>query len=109
MMKATALCADCIMHVTARRGYAAQELRIHVLPDRPEPGARGRVVEHSDPARCLPRADALRPVPEEPGHRAEHADATPERAGRIRPAGAPPLQRASAALRVCSDRPWPRF
>ena len=48
-------------------------------PDRSQPGAGRRVVEHPDPAGRVPRADAVRPVPEEPGHRAEHADPAAER------------------------------
>ena len=68
--------------------HAAQELRFHVLSHRSQPGAGGGVVEHPDPAGRVPRADAVRPVPEEPGHRAEHADAAAECPGRERAAGA---------------------
>ena len=110
MMIATAvymLLASCMRLPGAN--HATQELRIHDLPDRPQPGARRRVVEHPDPARRLPRADPLRPVPEEPRHRAEHADAAAQCAGRVRPAGAPALQRASAAPRICADRARPRL
>ena len=88
---------------------ATQELRQHALPDRPQPGARGRVVEHPHPARRPARDDALRRVPEKSRHRAQHADAAAQRAGRGGPARAPPLQRTSAARRIRADRARARF
>src|SRR5579871_5061186 len=41
------------------RGNAAQKLWQHAVPDRSQPGAGRRVVEHSDPARCLSRLVAV--------------------------------------------------
>ena len=58
---------------------ATKKLRQDAMPDRPQPRARGRVVEHPDPARRAARTDALRPVPGKPRHRAQYADAAPER------------------------------
>ena len=98
------------MIVTAlHRANAAQELRQDALPDRPQPRTRGRVVEHADHARRPPWAEALRRVPQEPRHRAQHADAAAQCPGRSRHAGTAPLQRAPAARRICSDRPRTRF
>src|ERR1700760_3527887 len=68
------------------------------LSDRPRLGTGRRMVEHPDPARCLPRSDAVRPVPAQPADRAQHADEAIERSCRIRAARAPALQRAAAAL-----------
>src|SRR6266567_5883518 len=86
-----------IIMIAAGDPNAAQELRQHAMSDRPQPRARRRVVEHLDPARRLPRADALRPVSEELGHRAEHAGAASKRPRRGRVARALSLQRTPAA------------
>src|SRR5262249_8675256 len=88
---------------------AAQELRQHALPDRPQPRARGRMVEHAHFARRPARDDALRSVPEKPRHRPEHARATAQCAGRRRAPQPPPLQRKAAAQRVPVDRARTRF
>ena len=88
---------------------AAQELWQHAVSDRPQPGARRRVVEHAHPARRAARDDAFRRVPEEPRHRAEHARAAARCPGRVGTAGAPPLQRAAAARRIRADRARTRF
>src|SRR6516165_7918297 len=88
---------------------AAQELRDHAVPDRPQPRARGRMVEHADPARRPARDDALRPFPEKSRNRPEHAHAAAQRAGRRRTSQPPPLQRKAAARRVPVDRARTRF
>ena len=100
----------CIMIVTSLCSVnAAQELWQHAVSDRPQPGAGGRVVEHADLARRTARDDAVRRVPEEPRHRAQHADAAARCAGRGGTAGAPPLQREAAARRIRADRTRTRF
>src|SRR6516225_3808594 len=88
---------------------AAQELREHAVSDRPQPRARGRMVEHAHLARRPARDDALRPVPEKSRHRPEHAHAAAQRAGRRRTSQPPPLQRKAAARRVPVDRARTRF
>src|SRR5262249_57815047 len=82
----------CITIVTALYCVnAAQELREHAVSDRPQPRARGRMVEHAHPARRPARDDALRSVPEKSRHRPEHAHATAQCAGRRRAPAPPPL------------------
>src|SRR5499433_3214512 len=88
---------------------AAQELRGHAVSDRPQPRARGRMVEHAHPARRPARDDALRSVPEKSRHRSEHAHATAQCAGRRRTSQPPPLQRKAAARRVPVDGARTRF
>ena len=44
----------------------------------PRPGARRRRLEHADPPRRRVRDDALRPVPHQPRHRAQHPGAPPQ-------------------------------
>src|SRR5215472_10080932 len=80
-----------------RETDAPQKLWQHAMPDRTKPGAGWRMVEHSHSARRLSWAEAVRRVSGEPRHRAQHAGAAPQSAGR---GGAPrtaPLQRAAAA------------
>src|SRR5258705_10249144 len=75
-MVAMRTAVTCIMIVTPLCFVnATKKFQPHALPDRPQPGARGRMVEHADPARCAPWVHALRPVPEKPRHRAQHAGA----------------------------------
>src|SRR5262249_43272279 len=94
----------CIMIVTPLYCVnAAQELRQHAMSDRPQPGTRGRMVEHAHSARRPARVYALRSVPEEPRYRAEHAHATAQCVGGGGAVGAPPLQRAAAARRIRPD------
>src|SRR6516164_8765275 len=88
---------------------AAQELREHAVSDRPQPRARGRMVEHAHLARRPARDDALRSVPKKSRHRPEHAHATAQCAGRRRAPEPPPLQRKAAARRVSVDRARTRF
>src|SRR5262245_11381115 len=88
---------------------AAQELRDHAVPDRPQPRTRGRMVEHAHFARRPARNDALRSVPEKSWHRPEHAHATAQCAGRGRAPQPPPLQRKAAARRVSVDGARTRF
>ena len=88
---------------------ATQEPRQHAVPDRPQPGAGRRMVEHPHPARRPARPDALRRISEKPRHRAQHADAAAQCPGRRRAAGAPPLQRTAAARRIRADRARARF
>src|SRR5713226_1710643 len=57
---------------------AAKKLRQHAMPDRPQPRARWRMVEHSHSARRAARAHAVRRVSEKPRHRAKHADPAAE-------------------------------
>src|SRR6202040_647581 len=77
-----------------------KELRQHAIPDRPQPRARRRMVEHSHSARRAAWAHAFRRVSGKPRHCAQHADAAAECTGRVRAPRAPPLQRAPAARRV---------
>src|SRR5262245_57533810 len=89
----------CIVIVSKIRFlYATKKLRQDGLPCCSQPRTGRRVVEHIDYSRCPAWLYALRPVPEEPQHRAEHADATLERSGRCRSFAAPSLQRSAAAL-----------
>src|SRR6266566_1274217 len=88
---------------------AAQELREHAVPDRPQPRARGRMVEHAHPARRPARDDSVRSVPEKSRHRPEHAHAAAQCAGRRRTSQPPPLQRKAAARRVPVDGARTRF
>ena len=91
MVIGTRLYAACMMQVAAGGSYAPHTIRVLAVPNRPQPRAGRGVVEHPHPARRLPGADALRPVPEEPRHRAEHPGAPAECAGRGRVARAPRL------------------
>src|SRR5262245_6830973 len=94
----------CIMIVTSLSCVnAAQELRTYAVPQRPQPRTGGGVVEHADHARRLARVSPLRRIPKEFRDCAQHAGASARIAGRSWAVGAPPLQRASAARRVCSD------
>src|SRR6185437_10787035 len=95
----------CMMIVTGLYPFnAARRFFRNGLPDRPRLGTGRRMVEHPDPARCLPWPHALRPVPAQPADRAEYADTAVERSCRIRIARAPALQRAAATARICTDR-----
>src|SRR6266849_3800906 len=95
---ATAPLVTCMIIVTTLCSVnAAQELWQNVVSDRPQPGTRGRVVEHAHHARRSGRHDALRRVSEEPRHRTQYAHATTECAGRGGAVGTPPLQHSPAA------------
>src|SRR4051812_32548119 len=86
----------CMMIVMGLRLVnAAQELRKNAMSHCPQPGARGRMVEHADHARPTAWLHALRSVPEEPRYRAKYADPAPRSLGRCWAAGPPPLQSAS--------------
>src|SRR5262249_57625567 len=66
----------CMMIVTGLCFVnAAQEPREDVLPHCPQPGTRGRVVEHAHHARCPAWHETIRRVPEKSRHRAQHAHA----------------------------------
>ena len=67
------------------------------------------MVVDPDHARRAARLHALRSISEKSRHRAQHADAAARCAGRSGAVGAPPLQRASAARRICADAARPRF
>ena len=89
---------------------AAQKLRRYAMPDRPQPRAGRRVVEHPDPARRLLRprrgsTSSSKSLGVAPNMLTRRLDALVE-AG---PAGAAALQRAAAALRICADRARARF
>src|SRR4029077_3489380 len=72
----------CMMIVTAVSClYATQKLRQDGLSHCAQSRAGRRVVEHSDYSRRLAWFHPLRPIPEEPEHRAHHT--------------APPLERFS--------------
>src|SRR6185295_454437 len=67
------------------------------------------MVEHVDHSRCFAWINALRSVPGKSRHRAQYADPAARRTGQGGFAGKAPLQRTSAARRICSDRARPRF
>src|SRR5882757_74763 len=82
----------CMMIVTNLYHFnATHRFFRNGLSDRPGLGAGWRMVEHPDPARCLPRPHAVGPVSAQPADRAQYADEAIERSCRIRIARAPAL------------------
>src|SRR5436190_22239674 len=83
----------CIMIVTGLYVVDAQEeLRQVAMPDRPQPRACRRMVEHSHHARRAAWADEVRRLSEKPGHRAQHAGQAADSAGQVRAPRASSLQ-----------------